>query len=268
MLTMTLAAAPAELKIGSYNLRTNSDKAPNDWKSRAPRAAAVIKQEKFDIFGTQEVQKWHIASITALGYKVIGEPREYIEKAEYSAVFYNPESLELLNTRTFWLSKTPNVPESRSWNTSCVRICTYGIFKHKASGKIFLFANTHLDHHSAPAKYYGMKLIIKELSQFPKEMPVILTGDFNSRPGSAPVKVIDTFLTDARKCAKKVLPGPVQTFHKYRENPAARSIQVPIDYIYVRPDTVQVNSFQVIDDFKNGLASSDHFPLAATVVLK
>ena len=263
-----LTAAPLQLKIATYNLRTNADKSPNDWASRAPRAAAVIRQEKLDIFGTQEVQRWHIESLTALGYKVTGEGREYTPKAEYSAIFYNPESLELLNTRTFWLSTTPNVPASRSWNTACPRICTYGIFKHKATGKIFVFANTHLDHRSADAKINGMKLIIRELSQFSKDMPMILTGDFNSRPSGEPVKAVSSFLTDARSIAEKLLPGPNGTFNGYKPDFAYKPGKVPIDYIFVNSNTVKVKTFQVIDDFKNGLSSSDHFPVAATVILQ
>lgn len=263
-----LTAAPLQLKIASYNLRTNADKAPNDWPSRAPRAATVIQQEKLDIFGTQEVQRWHIKNLTALGYKVTGEAREYTHRAEFSAIFYNPESLELLNTRTFWLSETPNVPASRSWNTACPRICTYGIFKHKATGKIFLFANTHLDHRSADAKLNGAKLIIKELSQFPKDMPLILTGDFNSRPTAEPIKTVSSFLTDARSIAEKVQPGPNGTFNGYKPDWAYQPGRAPIDYIFVNRDAVKVKTFQVIDDFKNGLSSSDHFPVVATVVLQ
>ena len=266
--TTVLTAAPLQLKIASYNLRTNADKAPNNWESRAPRAAAVIQQEKLDIFGTQEVQKWHIQSLTALGYKVIGEAREYTPRAEHSAIFYNPESLELLNTRTFWLSETPNVPASRSWNTACPRICTYGIFKHKATGKIFLFANTHLDHRSADAKLNGAKLIIKELSQFPKDMPLILTGDFNSRPTAEPIKTVSSFLTDARSIAEKVQPGPNGTFNGYKPDWAYQPGRAPIDYIFVNANAVKVKTFQVVDDFKNGLSSSDHFPVVATIVLQ
>lgn len=267
-LPLFLFAAPLQLKVASYNLRTNADKAPNDWVSRSPRAAAVIRQEKLDIFGTQEVQRWHIKSLTALGYKVTGEAREYTNRAEYSAIFYNPESFELLNTRTFWLSETPNVPASRSWETACPRICTYGIFKHKATGKIFLFANTHLDHRSANARLNGVKLIIKELSQFSKDMPIILTGDFNSRPSHEPIKAISSFLTDARSIAEKILPGPNGTFNGYKTDFAYQPGRVPIDYIFVNRNAVKIKTFQVIDDFKNGLSSSDHFPVAATVILQ
>lgn len=266
--TLTLFAQPAELKVGSYNMRCNADKAPNDWKSRAPRAVAVIKAEKFDIFGTQEVQQCHIDTLLAAGYKFIGKPRDKRRNPEYSAIFYNSDTVELIKSETFWLSDTPQVFASKSWGNYYPRICTVGFFRHKVSGREFIFANTHLDHRSAKAQIKGMELIVKRLADIENSIPCILTGDFNSRPDSAPLKSISAFMIDARNAAKNVLPGPEQTFHAYQPDAAKRRQQVPIDYIFVNANAVEVKTFQVIDDFKDGLASSDHFPLAAEIVFK
>ena len=270
LLFLSLTAAPVMLKVGSYNLRTDTkrDLPLNGWEQRAPRCLELLKAEKFDIFGGQEVQKCHIDQITAIGYKAIGLPRDNSKKAEHSTIFYNPEVLELQKTETFWLSETPNVPGSKSWNTACPRICTIGYFTHKASGKIFILVNTHLDHKSKLARENGIELIIKHLSKFKKDHPYILTGDFNARPDSEVYKKISGFMSDARHISEKTLPGAKQTFHAYQADPAKRRLSVPIDYIFVNDVAVKVKSFQVIDDFRNGFASSDHFPLSAIVVLK
>ena len=185
LLFLSLTAAPAELKVGSYNLRTNvpRDLPFNGWKQRAPRCLEVLKAEKFDIFGTQEVQKCHIDTITSIGYKAIGLPRENKKNAEYSTIFYNPDILELEKTETFWLSETPDVTGSKSWDTACPRICTVGYFTHKASGKKFIYVNTHLDHKSRLAREKGIELIIKYLKKFKLDYPYILTGDFQCASG-------------------------------------------------------------------------------------
>lgn len=258
------------LKVASYNLRLNTsrDLPVNRWKARAPRCLELLKTEKFDIFGTQEAQKCHIETITSIGYKVIGLPRDNSKAPEHSTIFYNPETLELQKTETFWLSETPDVPGSRSWNTACPRICTIGYFTHKASGKKFVFVNTHLDHRSQPARKNGIKLIMTYLRKFKLDYPYILTGDFNARPDSDVYKEIAGFMADARTIAETILPSPKQTFHAYQADPAKRRMSLPIDYIFVNNVAVKVKSFQVIDDFKNGLASSDHFPVTATIVLK
>lgn len=260
-----LSAAPVELKVASYNLRRSGTLPHDRWQNRAPRCLELLKSEKFDIFGSQETQICHIRTITGAGYKFIGEPRDSQNHSEYSAIFYNPEILELQSHKTFWLSETPDVPGSTSWQTACPRICTWGIFKHKASGKVFAFANTHLDHKSLKAKENGIKLILDNLSRF-KNMPIILTGDFNSRPQSNVYQATAKRLSDARHIAEKVIPGPSGTFHGYKLDPAAWRVKFPIDYIFVDKATVKVKTFQVINDYKNGKSSSDHFPVKATVV--
>ena len=270
LLFLSLTAAPAELKVGSYNLRINTprDLPSNSWKQRAPRCLEVLKAEKFDIFGTQETQKCHIDQITAIGYKAIGLPRENKNNAEHSTIFYNPEILELEKTETFWLSETPDITGSKSWNTACPRICTVGYFTHKASGKIFVYVNTHLDHKSQLAREKGIELIIKYLKKFKLDYPYILTGDFNARPDSEVYKKISGFMADARIVSEKILPSANQTYHGYKADPAKRRMNMPIDYIFVNDIAVKVKTFQVIDDFKNGFASSDHFPVSATITLQ
>ena len=269
LLLSSLQAAPATLKVASCNLRTNTkrDQPNNGWNKRASRCLELLKAEKFDIFGSQETQKAHIKTITSIGYKAIGQPRDNTKNSEYSAIFYDPEVLELQKTETFWLSETPAVPGSKSWDTACPRICTVGYFTHKASGKKFIFVNTHLDHKSVPARENGVKLIISYLKKFTPDQPYFLTGDFNARPDSSVYKTVSTFMADARNVSETVLPGPKQTFHAYQADPAKRKMTVPIDYIFVNKNAVKVKSFKVIDDFKNGFASSDHFPVVAEIEL-
>lgn len=265
---LQLAAATNELKIASFNLRRSGPQKHDAWTTRAPHCLKFLKNEKFDIFGAQEAQKCHIDSITAAGYKVIGEPRDARPNPEYSCIFYNPETVEMLSLKTFWLSETPDVPASRSWGTACPRICTFGTFKHKASGKIFVFYNTHLDHKSLLARENGMKLVMKKIAAYKGDMPIILTGDFNSKPESNVYKITAGKLSDARYVAEKTLPGPDGTYHGYKSDPAAWRGKFPIDYIFVNNRAVKVKTFQVVNDFKNKKSSSDHFPVVATVVLQ
>ena len=67
------------------------------------------------------------------------------------------------------------------------------------------------------------------------------------------------------KAAEKLIPGPDMTFHAYNPKHPRRA-HLPIDYIFVN-NAVKVHSFQVIDDEKNGLHTSDHYPLKAAVSL-
>ena len=255
----------AVFSAASFNIRIPRDKAPNDWKTRRVRLLSLLKEQKFDIFGVQEAVTLQIKDIKAHGYAMIGCGRDTRRGGEYSAVFYDPNRFTCLESNTFWLSQTPDVPGSMSWKTACPRICTYGLFVDKLSGKKFIFANTHLDHRSQEARERGCRLIFHKLWPLSQKYPLILTGDFNSKPDSVQIVFAGTLFRDARLVAKKRLPGPEMTFHGYKPRTPKR-MRVPIDYIFVNK-RVNVHTFQVIDDEKNGLHTSDHYPLKAVVSL-
>ena len=253
------------LTVGSYNVRVPRDKAPNDWKNRCPRVKSILKEHKFDIFGTQEAVAEQIKDIKAAGYDMAGVGREADLGGEYSCVFYNPQRLKCLEQHTFWLSETPDKPGSKSWGTACPRICTYGIFQDKATGRKFVFANTHLDHRSNLAREKGAVLIAHKLLPLYNKYPLILTGDFNSLPASPQIIMLSRIFANAEKAAAKVLPGPEFTYHGY--NPAnPRLRKQPIDFIFVNK-RVKVSTFQVLNDTVGGFHASDHYPLKAVVSL-
>ncbi len=256
------------LKVGSYNMRITKDRAPNNIKSRAPRIKALLKQEKMDIFGAQEILPEHIRVVSEIPkYHHIGNSRNADRvSGEASTIFYDSEQLECLENHTFWLSETPDKPGSTSWGSACRRICTYGIFRDRKTGTKFVFANTHLDHRSGEAQINGIKLILSRLAGLREKYPFILTGDFNSKPEDQAVVATKKVLNDARSIARKVYPGPIQTYHGYQANPGKRKHNEPIDYIFVN-QPIKVLTFRVVDDFHNGLASSDHFLLTSELEL-
>jgi hypothetical protein len=67
------------------------------------------------------------------------------EKGEFSAIFYDTNRLQVLNSGTFWLSETPEKP-SKGWDAAYNRVCTYAVFKDKKSQKEFIALNLHFDH--------------------------------------------------------------------------------------------------------------------------
>src|SRR5699024_11559461 len=63
-------------------------------------------------------------------YNMIGEGRDGGKSGEYNTVFYKRDVLTLKNQGQFWLSETPDIPGSISWNSGCKRICTWGNFSY------------------------------------------------------------------------------------------------------------------------------------------
>jgi endonuclease/exonuclease/phosphatase family metal-dependent hydrolase len=101
----------------------------------------------------------------------------------------------------------------------------------------------------------GAKLIATRLATLPKDIPVVVTGDFNSEPGSTTYQAFTAALGDARKLAPKV-EGPRLTFHDFTGKPT-----VELDWILVRG--FKVDRFQTLDDAPGGVLPSDHYPVQA-----
>ena len=247
------------IDAATFNVRVPRDKAPNDWKNRGPRLKKFLQEQQIGIFGVQEAVMIQLKDIETLGYRWVGLGRSVTKEGEYSAIVYDPERFECITWETFWLSDTPDVPGSRSWGNSLPRICTVGKFRDKATRKLFIFANTHLDHKCHPANTKAAELIIKRVN-LSDDIPFILTGDFNSRRGSDVINRFSSVLKDAGIIAETKLAGPLNTFHGYHPEKIIR--RSPIDFIFVN-GSVKVKTFQVVNDCKNGLYASDHFMVKA-----
>lgn len=114
----------------------------NAWPNRKEMVKGLIRFHDFDIFGTQEGFKHMLDGIAELdGYAYIGAGRDDGEDAgEHSAIFYKTSRFDLLDKGNFWFSETPDVP-GKGWDaTCCNRICSWGKFRDKESGKVFYFS--------------------------------------------------------------------------------------------------------------------------------
>ena len=113
--------ADDSLKVMSYNIRYASNSKPNAWSDRLPVLAELIKQNNTGIIGTQEGKYYQLKELNAKiqGYRWLGIGRSGGSRGEFMAIFYKPESFEILEFDHFWLSDTPNVIASTSWAMVC-----------------------------------------------------------------------------------------------------------------------------------------------------
>jgi endonuclease/exonuclease/phosphatase family metal-dependent hydrolase len=252
------------IRLATYNVRCPVDKEPNDWAHRLPRLLALMEKHRFGIVGLQEATKGQIDDLRADGWCYVGQAREDgKEQGEYACIAYRPERFEVDETSTFWLSETPDVPGSRSWESVCTRICTWGRFRDRLTDSCFTLFNTHLDHRSKAAQLNGMKLILKRIKIIAPEGAVILSGDFNVFPDSPVIAMIDAIMHNVWDISLTPVEGPRYTYNafKYCDEPPA-SHPGPIDYIYVN-SSVRVQGVRVLNDSEHGLYPSDHFPVLA-----
>ena len=118
------------------------------------------------------------------------------------------------------------------------------------SGKKIKFSSTHLDHTSDEAlRLIQISEIIKKAKA--EKLPFIVAGDFNAKPNSATIKLLDEEFT--RTCVDCGFTIPVV-------NP-----KHTIDFItYKNNKNISVLQHEVIQEHK----ASDHLPIVAKVVIR
>jgi len=269
LIVLPVSLFSQQLNVITFNIRYNT---PNDninaWPNRIKMVTGLLKFHEADIFGLQEALIGQIEDIqnNLPEYEWFGVGRDDGEKAgEFSPLFFNKTKFILIENGTFWLSETPEKP-SKSWDSSLNRIVTWGKFKSKVTGKQFLVFNTHFDHRGMEARKQSAILItgkIKEMTK-DKNLPVILTGDFNLTPELEPISIIKKYLSDSREVTEQPPYGPVGTFTSFDWN---APMDKRIDYIFVQ-GSINVLKYAVLTDSKEKRWPSDHLPVFARVQLK
>ena len=248
------------MKIMSFNLLCAGNN-EHWWPNRIDLVTNTIKEVAPDLLGVQEAhQGWMDVLTNALeDYSYVGVGRDDGKTGgEYSAIFYRTEDFEALDSGNFWLSKTPDVP-SKGWDAACIRICTWAKLRNLKSGDTFVYMNTHTDHKGRKAKSEGAKLISAMAKEIAGDLPVYLSGDFNSRPDDIAIKAIkDKGFFDVREIAVDADKGP--TWHSYGAVPAEI-----LDYIFTNKPETEIKKFSVIKNHPGEKPPSDHYPIVAII---
>ncbi|MCP2037560.1 endonuclease/exonuclease/phosphatase family protein [Chryseobacterium sp. HSC-36S06] len=251
------------LNVMTFNIRLSldSDK-ENSWDNRKSDALKLLDYYHPDFFGVQEAVPQQMTDIkTGLkNYDFVGVGRDDgANKGEYSAIFYDTEKLQVLQSGTFWLSETPEKP-SKGWDAAYNRVCTFALFKTKKGGKKFWAFNVHFDHVGNVAREKSAQLILDKIKNLnTKNLPVVLTGDFNLTDDTKPIKLLSETLNDSFYHSVKPHYGPTATFTAFDVNTIPKD---RIDYIFTK--RFECTSIRTINDRReNLLYPSDHFPVLA-----
>lgn len=249
----------------SYNVRyDNPDDGENWWDLRKEETVKLIKHYYPDFLGIQEGLEAQVAYIARHcdRFEYIGVGRDDGKySGEYTALFYNSARFKLIEETTFWLSDQPD-QVSVGWDASMERICTYGHFVDVATKYDYHVFNTHFDHRGPLARVNSAKLIVSKIEELGLDSEkIIVMGDLNCIPDSAPIKVFNSMLDDAGEISTTGIYGPVGTFNHFDPSfvPDRR-----IDYIFSK--NLTVTSYRNVDDRRvNNLWPSDHLPVLARV---
>ena len=252
---------PESHSVISYNIRyDNAWDVENSWTKRKNKVSELLIQYGPSIIGIQEGLYNQVEYLDSclIDYSYIGVGRDDGKfQGEFCAIYFDTTRYSILFHSTFWLSETPEII-SVGWDAALGRICTYGLLEDRNTSQQFWVFNTHFDHMGSKAREESSLLILEMIKKINSQsFPIILMGDFNSLPDSAPIQKIKTDLKDALEISLDELKGPIGTYNGF-------NVDIPmvkrIDYIFTT--NFKVHSYIHINKrLDNNRHISDHLPV-------
>jgi len=233
---------------------------PNSWQYRRKSVFEFFRKSQPCIIGTQEGQKFQLEDIkkNVPNLEYVGEGRSINdENSEYSAIFYDKSVFRLYNSDTFWLSDTPEIPGTPSWDSYHPRVCTFGVFEklnNEVLNNRYIIYNCHLEYRSRYARKKSMEVINQHVSENFPTYEIILLGDFNVEEADEPIlKYINQ--TGWNDCFNMVNPNSnMGTFHNFTGNLDNFPNKTRIDFVLLK----HINSLLPNSSFVDTTEYGDH----------
>jgi endonuclease/exonuclease/phosphatase family metal-dependent hydrolase len=265
ILSVTVAGAQ-QVRVMTYNIRLDTPvDSINQWPKRTQKVFDLIRKYDPDILGIQEAIHHQLMDLlkNLPQYDYVGVGRDDGKtKGEYSAILFKKERFTVLQQGTFWLSETPEVPGSKSWDAAITRVASWAKLRDKKTKKDFLSINTHFDHIGKEARRHSAGLLKTKANELGKDLPVIITGDFNCTRSDPPYSTIMN--PDGIKLIDPLPGEPVGTFCGFKVN----GIECrAIDYLFCTEHWT-ASDYKVVTDNDGKYYPSDHLPVMTTFTLK
>jgi endonuclease/exonuclease/phosphatase family metal-dependent hydrolase len=264
----------ADVRVMSFIIRFGTAKdGDNHWDRRREFVVETIRKFDPDLLGTQETlgfQRDYLAEQLP-GHDVLGVGRDDgADKGEMMALYYRRERFEKLDSGHFWLSETPDVVGSKSWDSALPRMVTWVKLRDRRQPEAWplVFLNTHFDHLGKQARLESAALLRIRAGKMTSDASLIITGDFNAGEGSEPYRalfevigdssspVVDTF-----RAAHPERGDREGTFSGFK----VESMTGPrIDWIGVSREW-RILSAAIDRTARDGRTPSDHFPVTAVL---
>ncbi|MGE3609080.1 MAG: endonuclease/exonuclease/phosphatase family protein [Bacteriovoracaceae bacterium] len=249
----------------SCNIRfDNPADGPNNWGHRKKLLSKILLNHQPDIIATQEGRFDQLKELEEYltGFKLIDHHRSWINDRMYPSLYVREDKLEILTGQDTWLSTTPQVPGSSSFDSAFPRLMTSAIVRVKNQGGEFLLINTHLDHIKQETRINQIQVLINEVKKFwNKEQALIILGDFNDSPDSKVRNLIHRNFPDLIDPWKKLGNLEETSHHAFKGEIQNGS---RIDWILIDKSLKLINC-TMDKSHENGLYPTDHFPIICQI---
>ena len=259
-----------EIRVMSFNVRLGVAKdGPNHWDKRKDLVVEAISRFNPDLLGTQETWGFQASFLKESfpGYTYYGVGRQVNpQTGEQCGLMFRSERFELLEKGTFWLSKTPLEPGSKSWDSSLPRIASWVRLRERKDERMeLLFLNTHFDHRGREAREKGAEIIRDYVARQGVRIRTIITGDFNAAEGSRPYLALtqkrkddSVILLDSYRLAYPEKKEGEGTFSAWNGKRSSGRIDWVLHSRHFRTQKASIDRFN-----QSGRYPSDHYPVTA-----
>lgn len=274
--TTGVTAAPAAsdagaIRVMSFNVRnSNSQDGENAWPKRIELFFDTIARFDADLIGLQEVLAVQHDEIERRlsGFGFSGVARDDGKrKGEWALIAYRKRRFEVVRSGDFWLSETPAVVGSKSWDAALTRICSWVRLREQATGRELVFANTHFDHKGVVARQEASRVLSQQLSGIAQGVPAILTGDLNideDNPAYAVLVRPDTAgavrWVDSYRTVHPVRRPDEASFHAFKGTTAGSRIDFIFHTTHFRATAGDIDRTS-----REGRFPSDHYAVTAVL---
>ncbi len=246
------------------------------WQSRKAICAGIIAAHQPDIICLQEVLKGQIEDLkdsfpafSAFGFEgpeMDAHPTGYHGIAKNPILFSN-ERYELVGGGCYWLSETPLIGGSISWNSARARHANYVRLRDKNTKREFRVVNLHLDHLNQEAREKQIGVVLKESQQYMADFPQLLTGDFNAGMANPVYRLVKAQGWTDSYTALHGDNEPGYTVHQFKGDRYEKKDRgKKIDFVFSK-GVVKPVAAEIIRDHVAGKYPSDHYFVSATVRL-
>jgi len=254
------------MRIATCNIRCYpAQDGPNHWELRKEYALNLIRSLHADIVCFQELWRpqCDFAQKALPEYASFGLADEQQTDRPMNALFWRRDAFDLVSSGGYWLSETPHISGSKSWDSACVRLANWLRLKERDSGREFRVVNTHLDHVGQVARENQARLICEDAVAYPEDYPQLLTGDMNCDATNA---AIAAFVDAGWRDTYAAIHGPADPGHTYHafEGTAYAGDIGKMDWIFSRGE-LKVESAAIIDESRAGRFPSDHYFVVADI---
>ena len=178
----------------------------DEWDDRLPHLRATLERRHPDLVGLQElVGERDLDDLVGPDsiYEVVSYRAGGFTYAD-AAMLVRKDRFDVLRSGQLWLSPTPGRPFAPAWEPLTVpRYACWAHLRQRSDGQHLLFVNTHFDSNGSN-KDGAARLFAEAFGPVAEAMPVIATGDFNTRTSEERWEQIIGGLVDAHDQARTV----------------------------------------------------------------